>query len=298
MSALQQSLDEAERALNMRIAAPLPRDLDSLEHLVLEHKDFEQNLQRLAPDVERVQQTFRGITLKTPAMRNKLDNVTTKWNHLWNTSNLYVERVKCVEIVLSSLDENSNAISELEIKLATHSELPSDVKGLQNLLDDLMVLQNEIQQQQVSIDQLNDDAHNCRRLVEKSRPNHRGPHSDMDRLDAEVNRLNARWTNVCGQLVDRLRSAETAYSLAQQFNNSYQNEVDFVDESYDRLDGKPQELESTKVGRLKTKMLNSNACVLYCFSTLYPFFISSYLCVVVFAPIVFFSILFLKWVYL
>lgn len=241
-SSLQQALEEAERILNARIAAPLPRDLDSLEHLVLQHKDYEQNLQRLAPDVEQMQQTFRGITLKTPAMRNKLDNITTKWNHLWNLSSLYIERLKCVEIVLSSLEENTAAISEFEIKLASFGELPSDVKGLQSVLEDLMVLQNAIAQQQVSVDQLNEDAHNARRLVEKSRPNHRGPHGDMDRLDAEVNKLNARWTNVCGQLVDRLRSAETAYGLAQQYQNSYQNEVDFVDESYGKL-----ELENAKV---------------------------------------------------
>ncbi|XP_072756469.1 microtubule-actin cross-linking factor 1 isoform X16 [Anoplolepis gracilipes] len=240
-SSLQQALDEAERILNSRIAAPLPRDLDSLEYLVLQHKDYEQNLQRLAPDVEEIQQTFRGITLKTPAMRNKLDNITTKWKHLWNLHNLYIERLKCIEIVLSSLDENTAAISDFEIKLASFGELPSDIKGLQSVLEDLMVLQNAISHQQVLVDQLNEDAHNARRLVEKSRPNHRGPHGDMDRLDAEVNKLNARWTNVCGQLVDRLRSAETAYGLAQQYQNSYQNEVDFVDESYGKL-----ELENTK----------------------------------------------------
>ncbi|KAL0127719.1 hypothetical protein PUN28_003170 [Cardiocondyla obscurior] len=253
-SSLQQALDEAERVLNARIAAPLPRDLDSLEHMVLQHKDYEQNLQRLATDVEEMQQTFRGITLKTPAMRNKLDNIMTKWKHLWNLSSLYIERLKCVEIVLSSLEENTAAISEFEIKLASFGELPSDVKGLQCVLEDLMVLQNAIAQQQVSVDQLNEDAHNARRLVEKSRPNHRGPHGDMDRLDAEVNKLNARWTNVCGQLVDRLRSAETAYGLAQQYQSSYQNEVDFVDESYGKL-----ELENTK--NLLSKVLDRTPAI-------------------------------------
>ncbi|XP_076544870.1 dystonin-like protein short stop isoform X30 [Osmia lignaria lignaria] len=236
ISSLQQALDEAERVLNARIAAPLPRDLDSLEHLVLQHKDYEQSLRRLAPDLDRVQQTFRGITLKTPAMRNKLDAVTTKWNHIWNASNLYIERLKCVEIVLSGIEENTTAISEFELKLASFDELPSDLKGLQNVLEDLMVLQNAIAQQHGAIDRLNDDAHNARRLVEKSRSNHRGPHSDVDRLDAEVNALNARWSSLCEQLVDRLRSAETAYGLAQQLEHAYRNEVDFVDESYAKLE--------------------------------------------------------------
>ncbi|XP_076629248.1 dystonin-like protein short stop isoform X11 [Colletes latitarsis] len=236
VSALQQALDEAERVLNACIAAPLPRDLDSLEHLVLQHKDYEQSLRRLTPDLDRVQQTFRGITLKTPAMRNKLDAVTSKWNHIWNASNLYIERLKCVEILLSSLEENTTVISEFEVKLASFDELPADLKGLQNVLEDLRVLQNAITQQQSAMDQLNEDAHNTRRLVERSRPSHRGPHTDMDRLDAEVNRLNVRWTNVCGQLVDRVRSAEAAYSLAQQMEHAYRNEVDFVDESYSKLE--------------------------------------------------------------
>lgn len=45
ISSLQVSLDEAENTLNSRITAPVPRDLDSLEHMVIQHKDFEQRLQ-------------------------------------------------------------------------------------------------------------------------------------------------------------------------------------------------------------------------------------------------------------
>jgi hypothetical protein len=45
IASLQASLDEAERTLAARTAASLPRDLDSLEHLVIEHKEFETQLQ-------------------------------------------------------------------------------------------------------------------------------------------------------------------------------------------------------------------------------------------------------------
>lgn len=45
ITSLQASLDEAERTLATRTAASLPRDLDSLEHLVIEHKEFETRLQ-------------------------------------------------------------------------------------------------------------------------------------------------------------------------------------------------------------------------------------------------------------
>lgn len=230
-SSLLQALDDAERSLNIYIAAPLPRDLDSLTHLVLEHKKNEQDLQRLSLELEQLQHTFRNISLKTPQMKNKLDIITDKWNNIWKNTNLYVDRLKCLEIVLNGIKENIFAISDFEIKLASFIELPTDITGLQNTLEDLMVLQNAIAQQQIIIDQLYDDTLNTRQLVEKTRPNHRGPHGDMDRLDLEINKLNTRWTNICGQLVDRLRSAELAYGLLQQYQTSEQIESDFVDES-------------------------------------------------------------------
>lgn len=71
--------------------------------------------------------------------------------------------------------------------------------------DQLITLQNNVSAQQPTIDQLIDDSQNARRLVEKSRVNvHRGgPHSDLDRLDTDVNRITQRWNNLCSQLVDR-----------------------------------------------------------------------------------------------
>nr|CAD7258245.1 unnamed protein product [Timema shepardi] len=258
IGSLQAALDEAERTLNLRLSAPLPRDLDSLEHLVIEHKEFETRLQALSPEVEEAQSTFRSIARKTPALQTKLDKVVNKWNQLWNSSHLYIERLKCVEIVLSGLEETTGVVSEFELKLASYEELPSDLESLQAVHEDLLNLQNSVSQQQIVIDQLNEDAHNARRLVEKSRPNHRGPHHDLDRLDNDVNRLTNRWTNVCSQLVDRLRSCEAAYGLLKNYTNSYQTEVSWVDDSYTKLnnlspigDRAKEQLEPTRIYDLR-----------------------------------------------
>jgi dystonin len=91
-AALSAQLDEVEHILALRAVASLPRDLDSLEHLVIEHKELETRLQSLEPDVEALQSTFRSVPRKTPTMQTKMDNIIAKWTSLWSSSHLYIER--------------------------------------------------------------------------------------------------------------------------------------------------------------------------------------------------------------
>ncbi|XP_075219843.1 dystonin-like protein short stop isoform X29 [Lycorma delicatula] len=237
VSSLQTMLDEAERTLNTRLASPLPRDMDSLEHLVIQHKDYETTLKGLTPDVDAVQSTFRSIARKTPQQESKLDKVLSQWNQIWNNSHLYVERLKCVEMLLSSLEEANSVLSDFELKLVSYGEMPSQLDQLQQMHEELLALQKAVSHQQPAIDQLLDDASNTRKLVERSRQHlpHLGPYADLERLDTDIHRFTQRWNNICKQLSDRLRSCESAYNNLQKFTNSYQTEVSFVDSSYGKL---------------------------------------------------------------
>jgi DNA repair exonuclease SbcCD ATPase subunit len=236
VKSIQISLDEYEHTLNTRLSAPIPRDMDTLEHLVIQHKDFETSLKNLGPDVEAMQATFKNIPNKTAALQAKHDKVLNQWNQLWNLSQLYVERLKCAEITLSGLDDANNVISDFEIKLASYGEMPSELPALKLVHQDLIALQKNVVLQQPVIDQLVEDKHNTRRLTEKSRHHlPRTAHHDLDRLDSDVNRITSRWNNVCSQLVDRLKSCEAAYDLLNKYKNSYQSEVKIIDESYVKL---------------------------------------------------------------
>lgn len=261
ITSLQQTLDEFERVINQRVLSPLPRDIDTLQHLVLEHKEFESRLQNIESEIEQVKDTFRSITLKTPQHKKDLEKVLNKWNYIWNTSNLYIERLKCCEIVLNGMEDATQIISEFESKLALFAELPSTEKALEAVHDDLLKLQSAISQQQIAMDQLNDDFDNTKRLTEKSRPNQRGPFSDVDRLEKDIQKLNTRWNNLCGQLADRLRGCEQAYGLLKNYNKSKENEDSWLDDSY----GKLEALQPIKE-RAKEHLETTRVCILFsCF---------------------------------
>ncbi|XP_063388361.1 microtubule-actin cross-linking factor 1 [Cydia fagiglandana] len=245
-SSLLERLEVLERQLHERIASHIPRDLDSLEHLVLQHKDWESSVHALTSHVEEVQATFRGIALKTPAMKKNLDKVMGKWNDMQSKSQLFVERLKYVEIVVNSMEENNQSITEFEIKLAQFNDLPNDIELLKDMHEDLLRMQVAVSKQQVAVEQMNDDAENCRRLVEGSRaalPHaslpRAGKHVDLERLDKEVAQLNARWNNVCQQLAERLRSCEAAYQLLRNYNAGHEKEAEWIDDSFGKLQAQP-----------------------------------------------------------
>ncbi|KAI5641273.1 spectrin repeat domain-containing protein [Phthorimaea operculella] len=245
-SNLLERLEVLERHLHERIASHIPRDLDSLEHLVLQHKDWESNLHALNSDVEEVQNTFRGIALKTPAMKKNLDKVIGKWNDLQSKSQLFVERLKFVEMVVTSMEENHQSVTEFEIKLAQFHDLPNDLELLKDMHEDLLRMQVAVSKQQIQIDQMNDDAENCRRLVESTRAGlphtslpRSGKHIDLERLDKEISQINNRWNSVCSQLAERLRSCEAAYQLLRNYNAGLEKEAEWIDESFTKLQSQP-----------------------------------------------------------
>ena len=186
------------RELDHIILSPLPRDLDTLEHAVQIHQDYRRRLQDCEPDLKHLQETFRTIALKTPALKKSLDNLVELWKELNTQSNLHGDRLKLLEGALIGLEDNEQVISDLEGALAKQQELPSTIDGLQIVLHNLNALQEIVNQQQPQIDKMNDSADQLGRMGVPTKVL-----SDLKRLHSNVERLNIRWNNLCSQLTDR-----------------------------------------------------------------------------------------------
>jgi hypothetical protein len=66
--------------------------------------------------------------------------VVEKWERIWNLSNLYVERLKCVEIVVVNLEETTTMVSQIEVKVASYDNMPADDEGLRRVSELVLVL--------------------------------------------------------------------------------------------------------------------------------------------------------------
>lgn len=191
-------LEDMARELEQIISAPLPRDLDSLEHVLEIHSDYERRLQLLDPELQHLQETFRTIALKTPALKKSLDNLLILWKELNTLSNLHKDRLKLLEASLAGLEDNEHFISEIENQLARHQDLPSTAEGLEMVFKQLTHMQDLITQQQPQMDKMTDAADQLGRMGVPTKVL-----NDLKRLHTNVERLNTRWSTICNQLAER-----------------------------------------------------------------------------------------------
>lgn len=123
---LQTDLEESERSLVNRVNAALPRDLDSLDRMVVEQKDFESRIETYESRIQTIQRTYSSIQQKTTVLQAKVEKVIEKWERVWTLSNLYSDRLKRVEVVLKNLEDTTNMVSKFEVKLGSYDNMPTD----------------------------------------------------------------------------------------------------------------------------------------------------------------------------
>jgi dystonin len=241
------------RELDQIILSPMPRDLDALDHAIGTLDDYKRRLKLLEPDLKHLQETFRTIALKTPALKKSLDNLMEVWKELNNQANLHGDRLKLLEGALTGLEDNEQVISELEGLLSRHQELPSTMDGLHSIFKQLSSMQDVITQQQPQMDKMNDSADQLGRMGVPTKVL-----SDLKRLHASVERLNTRWNNICGQMVDRLRSVENAIGLLKNMHQSMVTEETWVESHVEKLQSMPT---ATSARELDVSILYSEGVI-------------------------------------
>ncbi|XP_054739774.1 dystonin isoform X9 [Anastrepha obliqua] len=242
---IKSKLEDMARELDQIILAPLPRDLDSVEHVQEIYLDYERRLKQLDPEIQHLQKIFRNIPLKTPALKKSLDNLLELWNELHTQSGLHKERLKLLEISLMGLEENENLISDIENKLATHMVLPSSHEGLQKVYKQLTDIQEQTSQHQPKIDKMNDAADQLGRMGVPTKVL-----GDLKSLHTNVGRLNTRWVTICNTVAERMRSCETVIGLMKNLQSSIQAEESWVDGQTEKLSAMPTATSAYELDKL------------------------------------------------
>ena len=135
LTSLRCILVSMEATLDAKLACGAARDVDQLEVLVLQHRDFETNLQSYEAQMEYVARACRQDELN-----GELADIEEIWERLWRKAQNYVERLKSTEAYLSNLDELMVVLDEVELRLlASHNSALNNAEQLQQATKDLQV---------------------------------------------------------------------------------------------------------------------------------------------------------------
>ena len=195
---LSSRLESLARELDGIILSRLPYDRAASDTSLEVALDYIRRLGFFDSDLKSLKETFRTISLKTPAQKKNLENLSELYKELNTQSNLHKERIMYLEQALNGLEKNSDIVKDLENILASHIIMPSTLEGLRDLLKQLTALQEITIENQSSMDKMNNAANQLGRMGVPTKII-----DDLKNLHARVERLNSRWNNVNIQLVDR-----------------------------------------------------------------------------------------------
>ncbi|RWS15093.1 microtubule-actin cross-linking factor 1-like isoform X28, partial [Dinothrombium tinctorium] len=247
-------LSEKERILKQRVNNPIPRERDSLENLVLQHKEFEIDLQSYESRVEEMKEHFHNIPKKSPNVQSKYESIIETWDRIWNLSNLYIERLKTVEVALIDIEDCTQIVSSLEIRLVALDDVPSEEVALKRVRNDVKDIQSEINKNHGLFDQLNVNSSKVRKIVEKTRPKQTS-HSDVTRLEEDVKALTRRWETLQNQVSERLRGIDTCSDLL----HSYRSRLDQERPWLSQMAAKMRTLMTTKESNAASRLYETLA---------------------------------------
>lgn len=202
LSALHEKLLERERWINKKIYDSIPRDLDTLQNLIVEHSEFVKETKKFEVDIQNVQKNFEALPTKTPAFQKKFNDLMETWSNIHALSNKYVKQLEYLSVVLKDVHDASQLVSQSEIKLSKASDFPADLEQSKQIFHDYKCMYDNVQKHSGSFEKLLSNVSEVRKQVARNRVQQK-THADLDSLEENVKGLCKRWNSISTQVFER-----------------------------------------------------------------------------------------------
>ncbi|KAG9469435.1 hypothetical protein GDO78_020487 [Eleutherodactylus coqui] len=252
-------LDRQEKGISSYLRPPLEQNRavqDSSERLK-ELKNIANNVRRIEPEKsQRVQECEVYLSKapevsSAPILRSKINETNKKYervNDLLNSAQEKIEAANCLE---GSLQKSRDLLSTYETKLCQDDTVPEDPRSTDKKLQELSTMSSELQQGRRVLAEAEQNLHNSKLNCQNLTNRFQEHCPDIERQEAEVSKLNQRYSQVDQQIQSRSQALQKAKMAYTNYRNSY-----------DQLDGwlhnlpnhEPKDTDS--VNKVETKLKN------------------------------------------
>uniref|UniRef100_A0A8C9ST74 Periplakin n=1 Tax=Scleropages formosus TaxID=113540 RepID=A0A8C9ST74_SCLFO len=224
-------LDKQEREIYSRVRPPLEqnRPLQDSTDRLQDLKDIKAAVWKIEPEKSskvREAETFLTSNPKcssSPQLYSKVDEANQKSDKVNSLLKLSEDRLQDSNRLDNSLQNGKTLLSTYENKLAREEVAPSDLSSLERAQQDLLAMSSELKAKKPVILEAEQNLKAAKGSAEVMAKKLQEHCPDIERQEAEVNKLSKRYDNLNKQIDIRSQSLQRAKLYYTNYRNDYDN---------------------------------------------------------------------------
>ncbi|XP_030646106.1 periplakin [Chanos chanos] len=224
-------LDKQEKAIYARVRPPLEQTRplqDSVDRLQ-DMKDIATAVHKIEPEkVSKVQEAERFLKsnpkcASAPQLYAKVDEADKKYNRVDLLLKCAEDKLNSSNRLENSLQNGKNLLSTYENKLAREEVAPSDMNSLENTQRELADMASELRAKRSAVTETEQNLRAAKSSCDTMANNLQEHCPDIERQEAEVQKLSKRYDNLNREIDLRSQSLQRAKVAYGNYRKDYDN---------------------------------------------------------------------------
>ncbi|XP_068605686.1 periplakin [Brachionichthys hirsutus] len=224
-------LDKQEKAIYSKVRPPLEqsRPLQDGNDRLQDLKDIAGAVHKIEPEksskVEdaKVFMASNPNTPSTPQLHSKVDDANNKYTRTEQLLDASLEKMKNSNQLESSIQNGKMMLSTYENMLAREEVAPADATSLEKAQRQLGDIASDLRSKRSTISDTEQDLRLARNSCDNMASKFQEHCHDIERQEADVQKLNKRFSNLTKQTDTRSQSLQRAKMSYKNYHNDYDN---------------------------------------------------------------------------
>ncbi|XP_008327408.1 periplakin [Cynoglossus semilaevis] len=224
-------LDKQEKAIYTRVRPPLEsaRPFQDSADRLQDMKDISAALYKIEPEKSSKVQEAKSFLVSNPnctsasQLHSKVDEANKKYNKVEDLLQCSQEKLKNSNQLETSLNNGKTFLSSYENKLAREEVAPADISSLEKTQRELADVASDLRSNRSVISELEQNLRSSKSSCSNMAAKFQEHCPDIDRQEADVQKLSKRFSNLNRQTDTRSQSLQRAKMAYKNYRNDYDN---------------------------------------------------------------------------
>ncbi|XP_045895485.1 periplakin [Micropterus dolomieu] len=224
-------LDKQEKAINARVRPPLEqnRPLQDSADRLQDMRDIAAAVSKIEPEKSSKVQEAKSFLVSNqscasaPQLHSKVDEANKKYTKIEQLLQCSQEKLKNSNQLETSLQNGKTLLSTYENKLAREEVAPADITSLEKTQRELADIASDLRSKRSVITETEQNLRLAKSSCDNMATKFQEHCPDIERQEADVQKLNKRFNNLNKQIDTRSQSLQRAKMSYNNYRNDYDN---------------------------------------------------------------------------